>query len=135
MNSFHCQIDLRLVSATKSLEKTSQSNDQEGTRKNQQWLIEMPEDLDISPALIFRYLGEKFPNISNNQNEDVPRSYFIRPEQATISLPNMIHFNGTKRMISPFDDSLDNSNSPSEVSFFTKQEPMCFFFYLIDFKS
>jgi hypothetical protein len=84
----------------------------------------MPEDLDISPALIFRYLGEKFPNISNNQNEDVPRSYFIRPEQATISLPNMIHFNGTKRIISPFDDS----NSPSEVSFFIKQEPMCFFF-------
>jgi hypothetical protein len=123
MNSFHCQIDLRLVSATKNIEKTSQ----EGARKNQQWLIEMPEDLDISPALIFRYLGEKFPNISNNQNEDVPSSYFIRPKQTTISLSSMIHLNGTKRMRSPSDDSLDNSNSPSEVSFFTKQEPMCFF--------
>jgi len=89
----------------------------------------MPED--ISPALIFRYLAEKFPNIPNNQNEDVPSSYFIRPIQATISLPNMIHFNGTKRMRSSF----DNSNSPSEVSVSTKQEPMClFFFYLIDFK-
>lgn len=95
----------------------------------------MPEDLDISPALIFRYLGEKFPNISNNQNEDVPSSYFIRPKQTTISLSSMIHLNGTKRMRSSSDDSLDNSNSPSEVSFFLLNKSQCIFFYLIDFKN
>jgi hypothetical protein len=100
-------------------EKLCQSNDQESTTMNRQFLIEMPRNLDISPAVIFRYLGEKFANMPDDQNEVVPPNHLIRPKQTTISLSNMIDFNGSRHMDPPLDHSAGNLNSSSEVRFLT----------------
>jgi hypothetical protein len=72
-----------------------------------------------SPAVIFRYLGEKFANMPDNQNEVVPTNHLIRPKQTTISLSNMIDFNGSRHMNPPLDHSTGNLNSSSEVRFLT----------------
>jgi hypothetical protein len=117
-----CKIDLLLFSATNGslsiAEKLSPSNNEESSTHNRQFLIEIPGNLDISPAVIFRYLAEKFANMPNDQNEDVPANYLIRPTQATISLSNILDANGSRQMKSPMIHSPENSNSSSEVRFF-----------------
>ena len=112
----------RFISAEhKSLtvvEKSGQSVGQESTTNNRQFLIEVPGNIDISPAVLFRYLGEKIVNISNNQNEDASANYLIRSKQTTVPLSNTAGMDDSRQMKSPFDHSSDKSNSSSEVRHF-----------------
>ncbi len=117
----HSKIDWYIFLATSNsfavVDKVYQSNNQESATKNRQFLIEVPENIDISPAVIFRYLAEKFAHMPDDRNEVTTPNYLIRPQQTTISLSNMIDFNGSRRMTSPLDHSVGNSNSSSEVRF------------------
>ena len=103
-------------------------NNQTGARKNQQWLIEMPEDIDISPAVVFRYLGEQLSE-THHRGEDLPGDYFIRPQQMRMPLSN---FDNSGRSKSSVDHSSDNSNSSSEVSYFhhLRSNTFCFYTYI-----
>jgi hypothetical protein len=98
-------------------DEVDHSNNQATTTKNRQFLIDVPGNIDISPAVIFHYLGDKFADMSNDQNGVAPPNYLIRPKQTTVSLSNMVDSNDSRLMSSPLDDSASNSNSSSEVSF------------------
>jgi len=102
------------------IKNVCQSNDQESATTNQQLLVQLPENINISPAVIFRYLGEKLANTPDDQNDDAPPNYLIRPKQTTISLSDMIDLNSSTRMKSPVDHSIGNSDSSAEVRFLAK---------------
>ncbi len=122
--NIHSKIGLRKFLATSSpltiVEKFCESNDQESTTKNQQLLVELPSNINISPAVIFRYLGEKFTNMPDDQNEDTPPNYLIRPKQITVSLSDTIDLNSSTHMKYPVEHSTDNSNSSAEVRFLAR---------------
>ncbi|CAF0873749.1 unnamed protein product [Adineta steineri] len=105
----HSRIDVKVGRG----EKIDQSDNPKGAKKNRQWVVEMPDDTDISPAVIFSYLSEKFRNLPDNQNEHASSNNIHRANQGQISSSNMIYCNGSKRMKSPINNS---SNIPSEIS-------------------
>ena len=99
---------------------TSQLNDQESSTDTRQFLIEVPGNLDVSPAVLFRYLAEKFANVPIDQNEDGPADYLIRPKQTSVSLSGITDKNGARQIKSPSVHSPANSGSSLEVSFLPK---------------
>jgi hypothetical protein len=99
------------------VEKVGSPNGQGTATKNRQIVVELPDDRDISPAIIFRYLAGKLANMSDDQNELSPPNYLIRSKQTTMSLLNITDVNGSRHMTSPVDHSESNSRSSSEVRF------------------
>ncbi|UJR22440.1 hypothetical protein I4U23_025500 [Adineta vaga] len=98
-------------------EKVQQTNNPDGSKKRRQWLIEMPEDINISPGVIFQYLSEKFFHIMNNQNDSISSSsYLLRPEPSTLSTIDLKYLHNSKRITSPVDESSDDSNSSVELA-------------------
>jgi hypothetical protein len=110
-------------------ETESRSNDPESGTNNRQFLIEVPGNIDISPAVIFRYLAEKFANMSNEQNKDKTADYLIHSKQTATSLSNMIGVESSRDRTPHIDHSLDNSNSSSEVSSLAVYGATYFSFY------
>ena len=86
---------------------------------NQHVSIIIPGSIGISPAVIFRYLADKFSNENEDQNDVEHPNYFIRPKQTTVSLSNIMDFKSFQHMASPFDYSSSNSSSASEVRIWT----------------
>ncbi|CAF4199925.1 unnamed protein product, partial [Rotaria sp. Silwood2] len=95
-NSFssdsHCSTLLAPASnnSLAAADEACQSNTQENTTKNRQFLIEVPGNIEISPAVLFRQLAEKFASLANDKNEDTSSNYLIRPKQSIASLSNII---------------------------------------------
>jgi hypothetical protein len=115
--SIYSKIDWRIFLAASVVEKVGLPDGQGTATKNRQIVVEIPENIDISPAIIFRYLGEKLANMSGDQNEVSPPNYLIRPKQTTMSLLNMTDVYGSRHMTSPLDHSRSSSGSSSEVRF------------------
>ena len=90
--------------------------------KKRQIVVEMPENIDISPSIIFRYLADKLANRSDDQNDVSAPSYLIRPKQTTLSLSSIIDTDGARHRTSPSDHSESHSTSSSEVRFSEKLE-------------
>ena len=104
------------------VEKTCPVNDQGTATRNRQIIVEIPANLDISPAIVFRYLGEKFVQTSDYPNEMSLPDYLFRPKQTSISLSNIIDVHGSTKMASPLDRSASSSSSSSEVSYLRYNE-------------
>lgn len=109
------------------VEKVCQSNNLESATKNGQIIVEVHGNIDISPAVIFRYLGEKFANMPDDHNEGERPNYLIRPKETTVSLSDIIDSNGSRHMKSPSDHFTNNANSSSEVRLLTNYSRMSFF--------
>ena len=103
---------ISLASSSSVIEKVGPPNGHGPTTKNRQIVVEIPENIDISPSIVFRYLADKLVNMSDNRNEESSPNYLIRPKHTTMSLLNITDVNGTRRMTSPLD------HSESEVRFF-----------------
>lgn len=67
-----------------------QSNNQENSSKSRQFLIEVPGSIEISPAVLFRHLAEKFSASSTEKNDDTPFNYLIRSKASQQSLSSVI---------------------------------------------
>lgn len=97
-------------------EKDRPSTSQETTRENRQIVIEIPEHIDVSPAVIFRYLAEKLSDTSDDQEAVISSDYLFRPVHKTSS-STRINGNPSRYSISPLDHSMMDSHSSSEVNF------------------
>ncbi|CAF1455081.1 unnamed protein product [Rotaria sp. Silwood1] len=114
----HCSMLLNCThnNSSTTVDGACQSSNEENTIKNRQFLIEVPGNIEISPAVIFRQLAEKFANLANNTNEDTSSNYLIRPKQSKTSLSNITCVNESIPMNSCFGDSRSDSHLSCDIS-------------------
>lgn len=100
--------------------KDSSSNGRQDTiRKNRQIVVEIPDNIDVSPKVIFRYLAEKLTDAPDDQNTPISHDYLFRPiykDSSSSSSSKTIDGNPFRPSASPFDHSTHDSHSSSEVN-------------------
>ena len=88
------------------------------TRKNRQIVVEIPDNIDLPPGVIFRYLAEKLTDASDDQDTVTSHDYLFRPIHKGISssASKVADGNHSRPSISPLDHSTNDSRSSSEVN-------------------
>ena len=104
-------------SSTTVSDEACQSNSHETTAKARQFIIELPGDIEISPAVLFRHLAEKFSNSSNHKNNDTPSNYLIRSKQSHPTLPHIVSITDSSNHKSHFIHSINSFHSSSDVRY------------------
>ncbi|CAF1212523.1 unnamed protein product [Rotaria sordida] len=107
-----------------AVDEACQSSNHENTTKNRHFLIEVPGTIEISPAVLFRQLAEKFASLSNDKNEDTSSNYLIRPKQSKLSLSNIICVNDSRQMKTLSVDSISDSHLSCDQISKTESSPL-----------
>ncbi|CAF3998029.1 unnamed protein product [Rotaria magnacalcarata] len=98
-------------SSTTITDEACQSNSHEPTAKARQFIIDVPGDIEISPAVLFRHLAEKF---SDSPNDVTLSNYLILSKQSHPTLSHVISITDSSSNNSHFTHSINNLHSSSD---------------------